>query len=371
MPTPSSTALAPSQRVVVESIGSARPALAGLLASQLGLPANQVANALYKAPSVLLEALPQEQACGLANILQQAGLSVRVEPNNVPRPAAAATFDIALYVSDVTDLPACCERLARFLGCLPAAVLGLLSSPPGVIIGDVSAATCAALEQQLEGLAAELVCSRRDQARYQLLIERDPGPSLDSLLHDLRQLGLTPDPHTGQPQGTLDHTSAQQLWRRHQAGGGLRLLDTAFLRYDLSLEAVDAGSQTDRLPELAGLPAELIDCVLQNLPVVVEEGVAHSALQDRLQRWQAAGMPVRPHVASLRRCRLRVPAGSQLAPALGLLQQSGLLPPDSPVPRLPWQSPVLHGELLPRWLQQGLEQLDIPIEWQELDHEQH
>ncbi|MEB3734251.1 hypothetical protein ULF88_09440 [Halopseudomonas pachastrellae] len=224
---------------------------------------------------------------------------------------------------------------------------------------------------KLEGLAAELVCSRRDQARYQLLIERAPGPSLDSLLHDLRQLGLTPDPHTGQPQGTLDHTSAQQLWRRHQAGGGLRLLDTAFLRYDLSLEAVDAGSQTDRLPELAGLPAELIDCVLENLPVVVEEGVAHSALQDRLQRWQAAGMPVRPHVASLRRCRLCVPADSQLAPALGLLQQSGLLPPDSPVPRLPWQSPVLHGELLPRWLQQGLEQLDIPIEWQELDHEQH
>lgn len=349
MPTLSPTALAPSQRVVVESIGSARPALAGLLASQLGLPANQVANALYKAPSVLLEALPQEQACGLANILQQAGLSVRVEPNNVPRPAAAATFDIALYVSDVADLPACCERLAGFLGCLPVAVL----------------------EQQLEGLAAELVCSRRDQARYQLLIERDPGPSLDSLLHDLRQLGLTPDPHTGQPQGTLDHTSAQQLWRRHQAGGGLRLLDTAFLRYDLSLEAVDAGSQTDRLPELAGLPAELIDCVLENLPVVVEEGVAHNALQDRLQRWQAAGMPVRPQVASLRRCRLRIPAGSQLAPALGLLQQSGLLPPDSPVPRLPWQSPVLHGELLPRWLQQGLEQLDIPIEWQELDHEQH
>ena len=255
MPTLSPTALAPSQRVVVESIGSARPALAGLLASQLGLPANQVANALYKAPSVLLEALPQEQACGLANILQQAGLAVRVEPNDMPRPAAAVTFDIALYVTDVADLPACCERLARFLGCLPAAVLGLLSSPPGVIIGDVSAATCAALKQQLEGLAAELVCSRRDQARYQLLIERDPGPPLDSLLHDLRQLGLTPDPHTGQPQGTLDHTSAQQLWRRHQAGGGLRLLDTAFLRYDLSLDAVDAGSQTDRLPELAGLPA--------------------------------------------------------------------------------------------------------------------
>ncbi|WP_425221324.1 hypothetical protein [Pseudomonas sp.] len=371
MPTPSPTTQTPSQRVVVESIGSARPALAGLLASQLGLPANQVANALYKAPSVLLEALPQEQACGLASILQQAGLAVRVEPNSVPRPAAAATFDIALYVTGVADLPACCERLARFLGCLPAAVLGLLSSPPGVIIGDVSAATCAALQQQLADLSVELVCSRRDEARYQLLIERAPGPQLDSLLHDLRQLGIALDPANDQPQGTLNHTNAQQLWRRHQAGGGLRLLDTAFLRYDLSLEAVDANSQTERLPELAGLPAALIDCVLENLPVVVEEGVAHPALPARLQAWQAAGMPVRPQVASLRRCRLRVPAGSRLGPALSLLQQSGLLPPYSALPRLPWQSPVLHGELLPRWLQHSFEQLDIPVEWQELDHEQH
>ena len=103
MPTPSPTTQTPSQRVVVESIGSARPALAGLLASQLGLPANQVANALYKAPSVLLEALPQEQACGLASILQQAGLAVRVEPSDMPRPAAAVTFDIALYVTEVAN----------------------------------------------------------------------------------------------------------------------------------------------------------------------------------------------------------------------------------------------------------------------------
>lgn len=356
------------RRVVVESIGSARPALAGVLAHQLGVAPERVANALYRAPAILLDALSAHQAEGLASILQQAGLVVRIEDAAAPRPQAEAVYDIALYIEDIADLPACCERLGGFLGCPPAAALTLLLAPPGVILGNVSLATSDALIRLLDGLAVQVISSLRSQAVYRLLINREPGPMLDRLLQDVKHIALPVS--DGQPT-LLDQLQAQQLWRRHQAAGGIQLMDCAFLRYDLSLTRVTEASRTDQLPALAGLPAALIDSVVANLPIVVEEGVSHTALPERLQAWQEAAMPVAVSVASLRRCRLLIPGGSQLEPALPLLLQAGLLPPDSGVPTLPWHSPVLQGELLPRWLQAGLEQLQIPVICEELNHEPH
>lgn len=362
----SSAAPAVSQRLVVESIGSASPALAGVLADQLGVAPDRVATALYRAPAILMDALPARQAQELANVLKQAGLAVRVESSAAPRPEPGAAYDIAIYVEDLADLPPCCERLSSFLGCTPVTALSMLLAPPGVVLGNVSLATRDALTRQLEGLAVQMVSSPRDGATYRLLIEREPGPMRDRLLQDLKHMDL---PVSRDQELLLDHQQAQQLWRRHQAAGGIRLLNCTFLRYDLNLTQITSASRTEQLPELAGLPTELIEAVIANLPVVVEEGISHCALTERMQAWKEAGMPVEVSLASLRCCRLTIPVGSPLEPALPLLQQAGLLAADSGSPPLPWHSPILQGELLPRWLQAGLEQLDIPVIWEELPHE--
>ncbi|MEH6491988.1 hypothetical protein [Halopseudomonas sp.] len=364
--------LANAQRVVIESVGSAQPGLAGLLARQLGLPANRVANALYRAPSVLLEDLPPAQAQGLANILQQAGLHIRVEPSNTPAPQAGKTLDIALYVRDISQLPACCQRLAHFLGCRPEAALNMLLTPPGVVLGDVSEATAHALRHHLSDLDVELICSTRVLARYQLLINRAPGPSLDSLLHDLRQQQIRYDPDSCEVLDAIDTHQALYLWRRHQSAGGIRLLDLTFMRYDLSLNAVQPDSDTSQLPKLAGLPAELIECVITNLPVVVEEGIAAQDLDSRLQAWRCARLPVQAVPVTLRQSRLALSAGSTATDAaLPLLAQAGLVEPGQTHLSLPWRSPVIYGELMPRWLQQALEQLGIEHRWEEVDHGRH
>ncbi|MEH6686561.1 MAG: hypothetical protein V7693_04795 [Halopseudomonas sabulinigri] len=363
--------LATGQRVVIESVGSARPGLAGLLARQLGLPASRVANALYRAPSVLLEDLPPAQAQGLANILQQAGLHVRVEASHLPSPQTDTLLDIALYVRDISQLSACCQRLSQFLGCRPEAALNMLMTAPGVVLGDVSEATAAALSALLTDLDVELLCSTRALARYQLLINRAPGPSLDSLLHDLRLQGIRYDADSCEVLETLDTKQALYLWRRHQAAGGIRLLDLTFMRYDLSLTNVSADSDTRQLPMLAGLPPELIDCVLDNLPVVVEEGVATQALASRLDAWRAAGMPVEVTPVTLRQSRLLLPKAGNAAGAIGLLQQAGLVDSDQTQLALPWRSPLIYGELMPRWLQDALEQLGIQHKWEEIDHGGH
>ncbi|MEH6565903.1 MAG: hypothetical protein V7756_11310 [Halopseudomonas sp.] len=363
--------LAAGQRLVVESVGSAQPGLAGLLARQLGLPASRVANALYRAPSVLLDDLQPTQAQGLASILQQAGLQIRVEPSDLPGPQAGKPLDIALYVRDITQLPTCCERLAHFLGCRPEAALQMLLTPPGVVLGDVSEATAHALQKLLADLDVAVCCSTRALARYRLLINRAPGAGLDSLLHDLRSQGIGYDPDSCEVLDTLDTKQALYLWRRHQSAGGIRLLDLTFMRYDLSLTSVSAASDTSQLPRLAGLPAELIDCVLDNLPVVVEEGVSAQDLEARLDAWSTAGMPVQAQPVTLRQCRLLLPRGSNALAALPLLQQAGLLEPGHMQLPLPWRSAVVYGELMPRWLQQALEQLGIEHEWEEHEHGHH
>ncbi|GAA6132402.1 hypothetical protein [Halopseudomonas sabulinigri] len=363
--------LTSAQRVVVESVGSAQPGLAGLLARQLGLPASRVANALYRAPSVLLEDLPPAQAEGLASILQQAGLHIRLEASDTPRPQPGKTLDIALYVRNIAQLPECCQRLAHFLGCRPEAALNMLLTPPGVVLGDVSEATAQALQRHLADLEVELSCSTRAEARYQLLINRAPGPGLDSLLHDLHQQGIRYDPDSCEVLQAIDTRQALYLWRRHQSAGGIRLLDLTFMRYDLSLGALQADSDTSQLPRLAGLPAELIDCVLANLPVVVEEGVAAQNLDSRLAAWRSAKLPVQAVPVTLRQCRLALTVGGNADIALPLLAQAGLVEHSQTRLPLPWRSPVIYGELMPRWLQQALEQLGIEHSWEEMDDGRH
>ncbi len=363
--------LTSAQRVVVESVGSASPGLAGLLARQLGLPASRVANALYRAPSVLLEDLPPVQAQGLANILQQAGLHIRVEPSSTPSPQPGKVLDIALYVRNITQLPECCQRLAHFLGCRPEAALNMLLTPPGVVLGDVSEATAQALQSHLTDLEVELSCSTRALARYQLLINRAPGPGLDSLLHDLRQHNIRYDPDSCEVLEPIDTRQALYLWRRHQSAGGIRLLDLTFMRYDLSLNALQPDSDISQLPRLAGLPAELVDCVVDNLPVVVEEGVAAQNLSTRLDAWRSANLPVQAVPVTLHQCRLALTAGSNADAALPLLAQAGLVEQSQTRLSLPWRSPVIYGELMPRWLQEALEQLGIEHSWEEMDDGRH
>lgn len=362
---------AANQRLVVESIGSASPGLAGVLASQLGMPPSQVANALYKAPAVLLDKLPLSHARGLADILSQAGLNIRVEPCQSPAPSASSSLDIAVYLQDPACLASCCERLSRFLGCAPAAVQNMLLAPPGVILGDVSQATADALQTLLADLPLQLVCSVRQHARYSLFIDRERGTTLNSLLGDLQRMGIDADSAGTLECAELDHQQGQYLWRRHQAAGGLRLLDKAFMRYDLSLDQISPDSCLEQLPDLAGLPADLVPCIIENLPVVVEEGVAASLLQARIDAWAAAGMVVRPQLVSLRCCQLTIESCPQPALCLQLLQAGGLIDPIEQKLSLPWQSTLLFGELLPRWLQSGLDALETEYCFEDSPHGSH
>ncbi|GGC94891.1 hypothetical protein [Halopseudomonas salina] len=356
---------AAEQRLIVESIGSASPGLAGVLASQLGMPASQVASALYKAPAILLDKLPMPHAQGLAEILSQAGLGIRIEPSQSPVPTAADSLDIALYLREPACLATCCERLSRFLGCPAAAIQNMLLAPPSVILGDVSQATADALQQLLDGLPVELICSARKQARYALFISRQRGTALSSLLGDLQRMGINADA-TGTLDGAeLDYQQGQYLWRRHQSAGGLRLVDKAFMRFDLNLEQISSDSCLEQLPALAGFPADLVPCVIENLPIVVEEGVPAHSLQHRLAAWSAAGMTVRPQLASLRCCRLIVESCPQPERCRELLQTGGLIEHAGQLATLPWISDMLFGELLPRWLQSGLDALEAEYRFEE------
>ncbi len=358
------------QRLVIESIGSASPGLAGVLANQLGLPTAHVAKALYKAPAVLLDKLPLPQAKGLADILEQAGLQIRVETTGQPLPGNASRLDLAVYLHDPACLASCCNRLSRFLGCSPLAVRNMLMAPPGVVLGDVSPATADALRSLLADLPVELLRSDRQHARYRLVINRQRGSTLNSLLGDLHRQGIEADAFDGTFHAELDYQQGQYLWRRHQSAGGLHMLDTAFMRYDLTLEQVGSHSDVNQLPTLAGLPPELVPCVLENLPVVVEQGISAQTLDARLAAWSKAGMPVTTQVISLRCCEMIIDSCPQPGLCQQLLRDLGLLAADEDL-KLPWQSPLLFGELLPRCLQDALEALNADVHFEDSPHGGH
>ena len=129
------------QRVIVTSIGESSPQAVASLAKGFGTAPERIVAALYRAPSILVDKVDRKIGERLTELLRDIGLEVRLESDDLPPPEPAVLHDIALYIPDAADVPRVTEALTAFLGCGPEKALELLVSPPGLIVGEVSAAT--------------------------------------------------------------------------------------------------------------------------------------------------------------------------------------------------------------------------------------
>lgn len=312
--------------LIVLSVGSAVPAIAPQIAAGLGMRLEAVLDAVYRAPACLLAGIDAQKAAGLASYLEQLGLNVAVVASGAapPRPEL---FDVAVLLLQPASAGTVSATLAGFIGVDQAEARRLLLTPPGVVLGMVSAATVEALTARLPAESARVIAAAQKTARFALF-----APPPDAAQRRALAGRLRPDE---QPSGDglalfgLDRARADELWRALRAPDRVRIVHEAFLTADILLEAGPSDG-APALERLAGVPPDCYGDLLALAPVPIVENVPFAEVEGRLADYAAAGFRVRAELASFAREAVEVvsaPAEALTAAGLGGKRAPCLTPP--------------------------------------------
>ena len=277
-----------SQRVdvIVRSVGTASPRIAGAIARGTGIPIEAVVDSLYRAPARLVANLEPHSAEKFRALLIELGIEAELAPAG-QQMERTQLFDVAAELRDPLQIDEVVSAVSLFLGCATDEAQRLLLEPPGVLLGRVSAATVAALELALPAGAVELVAVDPDAEQYTLFaagLSRSELAAIQPLLPDGTEIN---------EDGTLtvfdlSRQAADSIWRRARHCPSLRVVHQAFLRFDISLQAAPVEG-AEHLSALAGVPTDLYPQLLQALPVVIEERLRLTEVRERMLAYASAG----------------------------------------------------------------------------------
>lgn len=340
-------------RIVFHSIGTASPANAASIAIGLGVPVNTVLEAVYRAPSILIDGLPQDIGDQMAGLLTDLGCKVSLDAMHAPIPAPAPLFDVALHITETARYGDITAALAGFLGTKPEEAARLISTPPGIVLGKVSAATIDALRDRL-GAGVALIASDPDAALYDVFLGPCDATVSQRFLGDLRRRGMSVLAGEGCILAGLSKTDADALWATHQRIQALRVVNRDFLRFDLVMTGGAASDAATRaLTELAGIPAHIVPRLFDDPGITVMEAVPHAGMTDAMDRLTAAGLEIRADLVTFLHLRLEITGIGDPRAVNAVLRAMSIAEAD--FRRLPYRLPFHMPELQARMLRDTLE----------------
>lgn len=317
--------------LVVTGVGAASPRAAAVLAEAIGLPLEAVVDAIYRAPGRLLAGLGEAEGARLLDMLAPLGLDLRLLPP-AQVPARAPLVDVALDLLQPDAAEAVAEALARFAGMTVKDALDLILTPPGVVLGQVTAPTVAALAAALPEEAARLEAIAPERAHYALF-----AAGLSPMQAQQVRAALPDGAGMGADGSALllglTRAEADRLWRRLCAPEQVRVVPETRLRFTLVLREAQAGAAA-ALERLAGVPAALFPELRAAVPVPLEQDVPLAGLEARLADYAAAGLEVTAELESFAPVVLEVlSAAPDVLRTLGLNGPAPCLTPPMPRPR--------------------------------------
>jgi hypothetical protein len=276
------------KNVIINSIGTATPTVGKVLADVLGVDNNQVVRMLYCTPAVLFHKVDDELATKATNLLTQLGLEAEITVADAALPSPPPLYDLAVFLPNPLQLADVGEQLAVFLGCTSQDALNLLLQDPPVVLGGVSQATAQALSQRLD---AEVVMADPRAEKYTLQLCTSDAAFTRQWVTTCQTLGLTPA-NNGRMVEDADYTTAQQLWQRLGNSKNISIHNQGFQRYEIILEAIEHANPNwqQALTDIVGMPADILDDVISNLPVQLNDSLNRHDVQQLLEQYTAAGL---------------------------------------------------------------------------------
>lgn len=324
--------------VIIDSIGTASPGKAIAIARGLNLAIDETIRAIYRAPAVLAPAVNDQVAEGLCGVLRELGFEASIaQADDLPATVTQPLFDAALHIGDPLATPAIAEIVADFCGVDSNAALKLVTEPPAIVLGGVSAATVAALELRLAAHAVAVIASEPAVARFDLFAAGLPATVAARLRGELAQAGHAVPPGEGIVATGLERGFADGLWRKYGRSGTVRMVDQAFLRFDLVLDGLEPGAVRDPVQEQAlealfAIPADLFDDLVAAAPVTLAADLRYGEFDAPLARLAGCGLAARAALATFRPVALEIAAATDAEAvaremaALGLLDHAVTLP---------------------------------------------
>lgn len=350
-------------RLVFHSIGGAVPGNAAAIAIGLGVPVTPVMEALYRAPSVLVDGLSAEIGDRMRALLSEMGCRVTLDPMTAPLPNPVALHDVALHVTDTARYGEIIAALAEFLGTPSEDAGRLVATPPGIVLGGVSRATIDALAARL-GEGADLVASEPAKALYDLFLGPCDAVIRSRLFGDLRRAGFAPLADAGCILTGLTKAQADTVWATHGRVRDLRLVNRDFLRFDLVLTGgAPSPAALRALTETAGVPPHVAPRLFDGGEITVMEAVPHAGMAPAMERLTAAGLEIRADMITFLHLGIDVVAVQRPRALRDTLKAMGIDATENDLRRLPyrlpWQLPELQARLLRDMLEATGAQADL------------
>jgi hypothetical protein len=277
------------KNVIIQSIGTARPGVGKALADVLGVSNEVVVKLLYCTPAVLFQHIDATLADNTHTLLTQLGLEVQVTDDDVPLPEPPVLYDIAVFIPNPLQLSTVNSQLAGFLGCTEQESFNLLLKDPALVLGGVSEATATALSKCID---AEVILSNPKTDLYTIKITNKDAALVKQVTAAFANAGIKADLNAQGCVEDVDYIPSQQVWQRLGNTKCIEIYNQSFQRYDIILESADTTNAAYRqvLTNEVGMPEEIIDKVLENLPILLNDAVNRRTLQELLELYTAAGL---------------------------------------------------------------------------------
>ncbi|NOQ74636.1 MAG: hypothetical protein GQ574_21670 [Crocinitomix sp.] len=349
--------------VIIDSIGSANPSASKMLSDVLGTPVELIVQALYNTPTVLFTNIDGALAEQCNELLNTLGMVSRIQPSTDPLPEKQDPVDVGVYIHDIEYVPVVAKKLSEFLGCGLQEAFNLLTSDPCVVLGNVSESTAQALCDRLD---TEVIISAPKKDLYTVFFgdNNDNKMLLHKLQSHLKYLKLDVDADANNRISNLDYKTAQDLWKKFQSTGLLKMINQSFQRFEINLVKVDESNENFRsvLMEETGMPAEIIDNVIANLPIQLEASANGKTVADKLKLYSAAGLNCTAHVIKPNNYKLIIAEMGDLQESKTVLAQY-LSAEELPNKESPWEFPKPLGDLLYRCIADELEEAGCTVDY--------
>ncbi|MEQ6918143.1 hypothetical protein [Halomonas aquatica] len=308
-------------QVVVTSPGDVTPPALRAVADGLARPVAEVADAIFRSPTVLVDDLDADTASALDRLLASLGLESHVAPHGEAL-QDDAPLDVAVQVQDAARIAPVAESLASFLGVSTQRAFGLLATPPGVVLGGVGVAAVESLSRRL-GPGVLVAQAPSDTGPFDLHL--GPGASVPAWLQARLRERVQAVRPGWLPLG-LSYAEARSLWSSLGREGGIRLVNRALMRWDLVLTAQAAPDRDVLvwLEERFGIPPQVAPRVLAHPPLALAEACDETHARECLDEARCLGLSVDSEPSGFGRAGIELLAARDMARLKAVLARFGL-----------------------------------------------
>lgn len=317
---------------------------------------------LYNTPSVFLANAEDEVAEKTARLLTQLGLDVSCQDVNDPLPQRSEPVDVAVYVTNPLDLTKVAGQLAAFIGCKESEALQLLLNEPSVVLGGVSIATAKSLQSRL---SAEVIASNPRTDLYTIEMVTTDTLVVSQVLGTLRNMGIQHDIRQGRMISGLTYEKAQELWNKYHNIAQLHIYNQSYKRYQVQLSHFDLQNeeQTAFLTQQVGIPAEALEDIHANLPVLLDESLNAQEMLARLEAYTNAGLRCEALAIPFGKYKItihNISDSKRVQEIVSPFYKGTVLPENTKE----WTAPLPLNSVLNRYLEKQLELMGCEVEHQ-------